>query len=144
MPLIGFGTYKTPPASTTEAVSLALQAGVRHIDGAQDYKNERELGVAVRESGIPRSELFLTSKISNENQGDLRKVTTSVKRTLKSLDTPYLDCLYVHTPLPGSSLRLSTYAALQQLKEEGFCRSVGVANYGVPHLDEIIASGLDA
>lgn len=73
----------------------------------------------------------------------LSQVTKSVKATLKSLDTAYLDCLYVHSPLPGSNLRLSTYAALQQLKEEGFCRSVGVANYGVSHLDEIVANGLD-
>mmetsp|Transcript_21230 Transcript_21230/g.44230 ORF Transcript_21230/g.44230 Transcript_21230/m.44230 type:complete len:360 (+) Transcript_21230:56-1135(+) len=143
MPLIGFGTYKTSPESTTEAVSLALESGVRHIDGAQDYLNEKEVGTAISNSGIPRSKLFLTSKISNSNQGQLRQVTKSVKATLKSLNTPYLDVIYVHSPLPGYNSRMSTYSALQQLKEEGFCRSVGVANYGIQHLDEIVAEGLD-
>ena len=74
MPSVGFGCYKTPPSSTTEAVSLALRAGVRHIDGAQDYGNEKEIGRAIRDIGMQRSKLFLTSKISNDNQGELRKV----------------------------------------------------------------------
>ena len=133
--------YKTSPEEAEASVAAALDAGYRHFDTALLYGNEAGVGAALSQSNVPRRKLFLTTKIPPKSKGgDVRK---ALKDSLKRLKTPYCDLCLVHSPIGGYQDRLVTYAALQALSEEGFCRSVGVANYGLRHLEEIQAEGLE-
>ena len=145
LPRVGFGTYNTPPSAAFTGVSLAIgECGVRHVDTAQEYGNERSVGSAIASSNVARSKICVSSKLRNSDQsGDFSSVKRSVKGTLKRLGLSYVDVMYIHSPLTDADRRVASYYALRTLQEEGYVGSVGVANYGVRHLDEIVAAGME-
>ncbi|KAF9522643.1 Aldo/keto reductase [Crepidotus variabilis] len=141
LPLLGFGVYQNDNAKPS--VLEALKAGYRHIDSAQMYKNEEAVGQAVRESGLKRSEIFITTKCFYVDHGyheTLRGVETSLAR----LNVDYIDLFLIHDPLSGKIKRLETYKALLEAKTAGKIRTVGVSNFNVQHLEEIKAAGFEA
>ncbi|KAI0728236.1 Aldo/keto reductase [Fomitopsis betulina] len=133
MPLLGFGVYQN--YTTHGSVLEALRSGYRHVDSAQAYRNEAHVGAAVKESGIPREEVFVTTKCINKTHGyesTLKGVDTSLER----FGFGYIDLFLIHDPMSGRERRLQTYKALQEARAEGKIRSVGVSNYGIKHLEE--------
>jgi 2,5-diketo-D-gluconate reductase A len=135
IPQFGFGVFQIPPADTVEAVSLALEAGYRHIDTAEMYGNEKEVGEAVRKSGLDRSEVFVTSKLANgaHEPGAARQAFTG---TLEALGFEYVDLFLIHWPLPtryGGDF-VSTWRALEEFYRDGRARSIGVSNFTAHHL----------
>ncbi|KZP01390.1 Aldo/keto reductase [Calocera viscosa TUFC12733] len=141
MPRLGFGVYQMRECAAP--IAAAFKAGYRHIDSAQIYRNEDQVGQAFTASGLPREEVFITTKVASRNQGH-SKTLASVDESLKKLGLDYVDLFLIHDPLSGKTKRLETYKALLEKKEAGKIRSVGVSNYGVPHLEEIKAAGLPA
>ncbi|CAG8511466.1 2648_t:CDS:2 [Ambispora leptoticha] len=138
IPLLGLGVYQAPPGVTTErAISWALKAGYRHIDTAALYGNEADVGIAIASSGIPRSEIFVTTKIWNSDQG-YSTTLRAAESSLAKLQTDYIDLLLLHSPLPGKKKRRESYLALQELVAFGKAKSIGVSNYGVHHLTEML------
>jgi diketogulonate reductase-like aldo/keto reductase len=136
MPLLGLGTYHVPQGKAgVETVKFALKVGYRLIDTASLYGNEREVGEAVRESGIPREEVFVTTKLWNDDHGYDRAVR-ACERSLKQLGLEYIDLYLIHWPVAG--LRKETWEAMVDLKKEGKCRSIGVSNYTIRHLQELM------
>jgi 2,5-diketo-D-gluconate reductase A len=138
IPQLGFGVFQIEPKDTTEAVGEALRIGYRHIDTAQMYGNEREVGEAVRASGLDRGEVFVTSKLSNASHepSDAREAFDG---TLSALGFDYVDLFLIHWPLPtryGGDF-VSTWKALEEFKREGRARSVGVSNFQVEHLERL-------
>ena len=149
IPQIGFGTLNVPPdrqptrentEKTAQVVGLALELGYRHIDTAQSYGNERGVGEAIAASGIPREELYITSKLGNGNHrpDDLRR---SFDETMAKLGLEQLDLFLIHWPLPTlyDGDFVSTWKAMVALVTEGRLRSAGVSNFQPDHLDRIIS-----
>ncbi len=137
IPQVGLGIWQVPEDTTAETVSAALRMGYRLIDGAAIYGNEEGLGEGVRASGVPRDEIFVTTKVWNTEQGHdacLRAVEGSLKRL--AMDSVEL-CL-IHWPVPDRNLYVDTWRALIRLKEEGRVRSIGVSNFMGDHLERII------
>jgi len=134
VPALGLGTYKLVGEAAYAPVRAALGCGYRHIDSASFYENEEAVGRAVRESGVPREEVFITSKVWNTEQGYDRTLQ-ACERSLARLGTDHLDLYLVHWPVPGK--RLETYRALERLYEEGRVRAIGVSNFTVRHLEEL-------
>lgn len=142
IPLLGFGVYLNRGNSCYSAVKTALEAGYRHIDSAIVYRNEAEVGKAVRESAIPREELFITSKATSRYAG--YDVTSRViDESLASFGFDYLDLFLIHDPYAGKEKRLESWKALIHKRDEGKLRTIGVSNYGVHHLEEIKEAGLE-
>ncbi|EIW82631.1 Aldo keto reductase [Coniophora puteana RWD-64-598 SS2] len=140
MPLLGFGVYQN--YTTKVSVLEAFQAGYRHIDTAQAYKNESGVGEAVRESGLKREEVFVTTKCINKTHGYDRTLK-GVDESLRRFGLDYIDLFLIHDPLSGPELRLATWKALLDARNQGKIRSVGVSNYNIRHLKEIAAAGLE-
>ena len=138
IPQLGFGVFQIPPEETAAAVGRALEVGYRHVDTAQMYGNEREVGEAVRASGLDRSEVFVTSKLSNafHRPDDARR---AFERSLSDLGFEYLDLFLVHWPLPTlyDGDLVSTWRALEELAADGRARSIGVSNFQVDHLERL-------
>ncbi len=133
IPQLGLGVWQAGGATKT-AVATALGAGYRHVDTAAVYGNEAPVGSAIAESGIPRSEVFVTTKLWNQNHGydaALRAFDTSLQR----LRLDYVDLYLIHWPVPG--LRLESWRALEELHASRRARSIGVSNFMVPHLEEL-------
>ena len=137
MPLFGLGTYQATRKGTEEAVLYALEIGYRLVDTAQMYGNEREVGNAVRRSGIPREEIFVTTKLNNSNHG-YERALTSLETSLDLMGLSYVDLFLIHWPVEG--LRGESWRALEKLLEEGKCRTIGVSNYTNGHLKELSQS----
>lgn len=139
IPQLGFGTYKITPESTFDIVSSALEIGYRHIDTAQMYGNEAEVGKAISESGIPRSEIFLTTKLNNGNHHpeDARR---SFAESLEKLQTDYVDLFLMHWPLPKlyNGEYTKTYAVMEEFFADKRARAIGVSNFEPHHLREIL------
>jgi diketogulonate reductase-like aldo/keto reductase len=134
IPQVGLGVWQAG-GGTKKAVLAALGAGYRHVDTAAVYGNEAQVGAALAESGVPREQLFVTSKLWNADQGydkALRAFDTSVKR----LKLEYLDLFLIHWPV--AELRLESWRALEQLAADKRVRSIGVSNFLVPHLAELV------
>ena len=131
--------FQIPPDRTAEAVTRALRVGYRHVDTAQMYGNEKEVGDAVRAAGIDRSEVFVTSKLSNaaHRPDDARRAFDG---TLEALGLGYVDLFLIHWPLPTlyDGDYVSTWRTVAEFAREGRARSVGVSNFQVPHLQRII------
>ncbi|TDL19111.1 Aldo/keto reductase [Rickenella mellea] len=140
MPLLGLGVFQNYDCFT--ACVAALKHGYRHIDTAQVYRNEAEVGRAVRESGVPREEIFITTKIIQGSFG-YQSTLATVEESLKKLGLSYIDLYLIHSPLSAKEKRVETYKALLEKKAEGKIRSVGVSNYGVKHLEEIRNAGFE-
>ena len=138
IPRLGLGMYQTPDGSAAHhAVSYALEVGYRHIDTAMMYGNEVSVGLAVRESGLPREEIFVTTKLWNDDHG-YESAVTAFHRSLEALDLEYIDLYLIHWPVEGK--RGDSWRALEKVYEEGLCRAIGVSNYMTWHLDELLAS----
>ncbi len=136
MPILGLGVYQSPPGRVTRnAVNFALRVGYRHVDTARIYGNEADVGEAVRESGVPRGDLFVTTKLWNSDQG-YDSTLRACEASLKRLGLDYLDLYLVHFPVPD--LRKETWGAMETLLEKGRCRAIGVSNFTLRHLEELI------
>lgn len=135
MPCMGFGTFRLVDARSS--VLCALEAGYRLIDTASMYGNEREVGEAVRKSGIPREEVFVTTKLWNTDHG-YERATAAFEESLRRLDLGYIDLYLVHWPVEG--LRMDSWSAMESLLAGGRCRAIGVSNYMVNHLEELMES----
>ncbi|MFN8576965.1 MAG: aldo/keto reductase [Candidatus Sericytochromatia bacterium] len=136
MPLFGLGVYQSDKGEETrKAVLDSLEAGYRHIDTAKFYQNEKDVGNAIKESGIPRSEIFVTTKLWNSDHGyDL--TLKAFEKSLEQLDLGYIDLYLVHWPVTG--LRNETWKAMEKIMESGKCKSIGVSNYTIKHLKELL------
>lgn len=136
IPILGLGTYLSKPGKETyNAVRYALDIGYRHIDTATLYANEQDIGKAIRDSGIPRDEIFVTTKVWNSDQG-YDKTIIAFHKSLKKLNLDYIDLYLIHWPQPGT--RNETWRALMNLYDEKKTRSIGVSNYTIHHLEELI------
>ncbi len=136
IPQLGFGVFQIPPAQTQDATAEALRIGYRHIDTAQMYRNEAGVGQAVRESGLPRDEVFVTSKLSNRFH-DTADALAAFDRSLSALDIGYLDLFLIHWPLATVSDFVPTWKALEQMLASGRVQAIGVSNFQVPHLERL-------
>ena len=137
IPQLGFGVFQIPPEQTKDATLSALEVGYRHIDTAEMYGNEKEVGEAVRESGIDRGEVFVTSKLNNGFHA-YDDALDAFDRTLKDLDLGYLDLFLVHWPLPGVGDYVETWKAMEKMYESGRVRAIGVSNFQPHHLRNIL------
>jgi 2,5-diketo-D-gluconate reductase A len=137
IPQLGFGTFQIAPDATRAATLAALEVGYRHVDTAQMYRNERQVGQAVRESGLDRSEVFVTSKLSNASHGHVATLE-GFQRTLDALDLGYLDLFLIHWPMPRHDDYVDTWQAIAHLYESGRVRSVGVSNFQIHHLRRLL------
>ncbi len=135
MPRLGLGVWKCVGPVAEKAVSSALEAGYRHIDTARIYENEAEVGRAIRASGIPREEIFVTTKVWTDDHG-YDNTLMAFDRSLKQLGLDYVDLYLSHFPVTNK--RLDTWRALERLEEEGLIRAAGVSNYTKEHLQEIL------
>ncbi|MGC5661593.1 aldo/keto reductase [Micromonospora sp. WMMD723] len=140
IPQLGFGVYQIEPKDTAEAVGRALEIGYRHIDTAEMYGNEAEVGEAVRACGLDRGEVFVTSKLNNgfHRPQDARRAFES---TLSALKMDYVDLFLIHWPLPTryDGDFVSTWKTLEEFQRDGRARSIGVSNFQVPHLERLAA-----
>jgi 2,5-diketo-D-gluconate reductase A len=136
IPQLGFGVFQVPPDETQRAVEDALAAGYRHLDTAAAYRNERGVAAGVAASGIPRGEIFITTKLWNSEQG-FDSTLAAFERSLEALDTDHVDLYLIHWPVPARDLYLDTWRAFERIKEEGGSRSIGVSNFRVEDLERL-------
>jgi 2,5-diketo-D-gluconate reductase A len=138
IPQLGFGVFQIPPEETKAATLTALEIGYRHIDTAEMYGNEEGVGQAVRESGIDRSEIFVTSKLNNGFH-DPDDAAAAFEVTLGTLDIDYVDLFLMHWPLPGVGDYVETWKAMEKMYESGKVRAIGVSNFKEHHLNRLFA-----
>lgn len=138
IPQFGFGVFQIEPARTAEAVRTALEAGYRHIDTAQGYGNEEGVGQAVRESGLPRDEVFITTKLINSRHG-YDEAIAALDESLQKLGLDYVDLYLLHWPRPHADRYVETWRAFEKILSDGKARSIGVSNFQVPHLQRLAA-----
>jgi 2,5-diketo-D-gluconate reductase A len=138
IPQLGFGVFQIPPADTKDATAAALEVGYRHIDTAEMYGNEEGVGQAVRASGIPREELFVTSKLNNGFHAP-EDALAAFEVTLGTLDIDYLDLFLIHWPLPNVGDFVETWKAMEHMYEGGKVRAIGVSNFQPHHLNRMLA-----
>lgn len=141
IPILGLGVFRAPPGPVTrQAVSWALEAGYRHIDTATYYENEADVGAAVRASGLPRDEVFVTTKLWYTDHG-FEPALKAARSSLERLGLGYIDLYLIHWPRADSPrARLDSWKALESLHREGVARAIGVSNYAVRHLEELLES----
>ena len=137
IPVVGLGTWKSEPGKTTsQAVLDSLEAGYRHIDTARAYDNETDVGRAVNDSGLPREDLFITTKLWNQHQG-YEEAIEACEKSLNRLNCDYIDLYLIHWPLREK--RNHSWKAFIELRDRGLCKSIGVSNFTIEHLAEIEA-----
>ena len=140
IPQLGFGVFQIEAGDTVEAVTRALDVGYRHIDTAEMYENEKQVGEAIAGSGVDRADVFVTSKLNNgfHEPDEARR---AFEGTLEALGFDYLDLFLIHWPLPTlyDGDFVSTWKVLEEFKEDGRARSVGVSNFQIPHLERLAA-----
>lgn len=140
IPRLGFGVYRSPTAQTVQSCLTALKAGYRHIDTAQFYGNEKEVGEAIRQSGLPRNEIFVTTKILTPDttvEDTYGKIIGSVNKIAG--ESGYVDLFLIHSSSSGPTGRKMLWQALERALEEGRVKSIGVSNFGVKHIEEMKA-----
>lgn len=138
IPQLGLGVYKVGSAEAARAVETAIDSGYRHVDTAAFYNNERGVGAGIAASGIPREDVFVTTKVWDTDHGydrTLRAFETS--RAKLGLD--YVDLYLIHWPVPSKDLYVETWRALERLRADGLVRSIGVSNFATHHLDRVLA-----
>lgn len=137
MPQLGFGLWRVPAGITATTTKAALKLGYRLVDGAAIYGNEEGLGEGLRASGLPRDQVFVTTKVWNSEQG-FDSTLRAAEASLKRLGLAHVDLLLVHWPCPAKELYVETWKALIRLRDEGRALSIGVSNFQEPHLRRII------
>ncbi|WP_394436077.1 aldo/keto reductase [Streptomyces sp. SGAir0957] len=137
IPQLGFGTFQIPPEDTRETTLAAIEAGYRHIDTAEMYGNEKGVGEAVRDSGVDRSEIFVTSKLNNgaHAHDDALK---AFDRTMEELGLDHLDLFLIHWPLPGKGDFVETWKAMEEIYRSGRAKAIGVSNFQPHHLRRLL------
>ena len=138
IPQLGFGVFLVPPEETKQAVTEALDAGYRLIDTAQGYRNEEGVGAAIAESDVPRDELFITTKLTNSEQG-YDTTLAAFDGSMDKLGIDVLDLFLIHWPLPMFDQYVETWRAFEKLLADGRVRSIGVSNFEIPHLQRLLA-----
>ncbi|MCL2781431.1 MAG: aldo/keto reductase, partial [Actinomycetia bacterium] len=133
MPLLGFGLFQVAPEDTVASVRAALQTGYRSIDTAALYRNEKEAGIAIGESGLAREDLFVTTKVWNTDQG-YDATLRAFDASLALLGLDHVDLYLIHWPMPARGLFVDTWRALERLAADGRARSIGVSNFKAAHL----------
>jgi 2,5-diketo-D-gluconate reductase A len=136
IPQVGFGVFQVPPDETQRAVEDALAAGYRHIDTAAAYRNERGVAAGIAASGVPRSEIFITTKLWNTEQG-FESTLAAFDKSIEALDTEQVDLYLIHWPAPARDLYLDTWRAFERIHAEGGARSIGVSNFRIPDLERL-------
>jgi diketogulonate reductase-like aldo/keto reductase len=137
IPQLGFGVFQVPPGDTAPAVADALRTGYRLIDTAAAYRNEAGVGEAIRDSGLARDEVFVTTKLWNNSHGR-DAARRAFERSLERLGFDYVDLYLIHWPVPSQGSYVETWEALTELRHDGRARSIGVSNFLVEHLERII------
>jgi diketogulonate reductase-like aldo/keto reductase len=140
IPQIGFGVFQVPPETTQSVVERALEAGYRHIDTAAAYNNEAGVGAAVRASGLPRDQVFITTKLRNGEQG-YGSALKAYDDSLARLGLDYADLYLIHWPNPAADKFVDSWRALERIYHEGRVRAIGVSNFLPEHLDRVLAEG---
>lgn len=136
IPIFGLGTYLNDNGKqANDSILYALEIGYRHIDTAAMYQNEEEVGTAIRESGIPRKEIFVTTKLWNSDHG-YDNTHKAFHRSLNHIGLDYIDLYLIHWPV--ENIRLESWRALEKIYNEGLCKSIGVSNYMDRHLEELL------
>jgi diketogulonate reductase-like aldo/keto reductase len=136
MPMLGLGVWQAAPGEATRrAVTAALAAGYRHVDTARAYRNEADVGAALRASGLPRRDVFVTTKLWNSDHG-YDPALRAIDASLAALGLEQVDLYLVHWPVEG--LRGETWRAMERILSDGKARAIGVSNYTVRHLDELL------
>lgn len=137
IPQLGFGVYKVPPDDTAEAVRTALEIGYRHVDTAAMYHNERGVGQCIRDAGIDRGDVFITSKLNNGvHEPDAAR--RAFDETLAELGSDYVDLYLIHWPAPQADRYVEAWRALEQLHADGRARAIGVSNFQPAHLRRLL------
>jgi 2,5-diketo-D-gluconate reductase A len=134
IPQLGFGVFQVPPEDTQETVEEALATGYRHIDTAAAYRNERGVGAAIAASGIPREEIFVTTKLWNSQQG-YESTLGAFTKSLDRLGLDQVDLYLIHWPMPTEGRALDTWRAFERIHEEGGARTIGVSNFRIEDLE---------
>jgi len=134
MPLLGFGTWRLAGQTAIDAIGVALAAGYRHLDTALIYRNEREVGVAVRGSGLARADVFLTTKLPPDRFGRARR---TLEESLRSLAVDQVDLYLLHWPPEDGSVGVEVWRELVRARDEGLARDIGVSNYSLHQIDQL-------
>ena len=136
IPQLGYGVFQIPPDETQRAVESALEADYRHIDTAAAYRNERGVAAGIAASGVPREEVFITTKLWNSEQG-FDSTLAAFDRSIEALDTDHVDLYLIHWPVPDRDLYLDTWRAFERIHAEGGARSIGVSNFRIADLERL-------
>ncbi len=137
IPQLGFGVFQVPPEETAEAVSRALETGYRHIDTAAAYRNETGVAQAIRDSGLKRDEVFVTTKCFNDDHG-FDEAKRALHESLERLDMEQVDLYLIHWPVPARDSYVETWRAFIEPQREGLVRSIGVSNFQPDHLRRLV------
>jgi 2,5-diketo-D-gluconate reductase A len=137
IPQLGFGVFMVDPTTTQKTVEQAIQAGYRHIDTATGYDNEQQVGAAIRACGLPRQDLFVTTKLRNDHHsaGD---ADGAFQRSFDALNIDYIDLYLIHWPMPKFDLYVKTWQQLEGFKAQGGTRAIGVSNFKIAHLQRLL------
>ncbi|MGW8331084.1 aldo/keto reductase [Streptomyces sp. NPDC055897] len=141
IPQLGFGTFQIPKDETRETTLAALEAGYRHIDTAQMYGNEKEVGQAVRDSGLDRGDVFVTSKLNNDAHAH-DDALAAFDRTMDELGLDHLDLFLIHWPLPGKGDFTETWQAMEEIYGSGRAKAIGVSNFQPHHLRRLMENSV--
>ncbi len=136
IPQLGYGVFQIPPDETQRAVEEALAAGYRHIDTAAAYRNERGVAAGIAASGVPREEIFITTKLWNSEQG-FDSTLAAFDRSIEALGTAHVDLYLIHWPVPARDLYLDTWRAFERIHAEGGAKSIGVSNFRIADLERL-------
>ncbi|MTE22808.1 aldo/keto reductase [Microbacterium sp. ZXX196] len=139
IPQLGFGVFLVPADEAEQAVSEALEVGYRHIDTAAIYRNEEGVGAAIAKSGIPREELFVTTKLWNDRQAG-EEPHAAIRESLDKLGLDYVDLYLTHWPTPEKKTFVNAWEKLVEIRDAGLSRSIGVSNHLPEHLDAVVAA----
>jgi 2,5-diketo-D-gluconate reductase A len=137
IPQLGLGVYKVPDAQAADTVQVALEVGYRHVDTAALYENERGVGEGLARAGLPRAEIFVTTKVWNDQHG-YDETLRAFDESLAKLRLDYVDLYLIHWPAPRQDRYIDTYRALETLRADGRARSIGVSNFHTHHLDRLL------
>jgi 2,5-diketo-D-gluconate reductase A len=138
IPQLGLGVFQVPNEQVAEVVRYGFEAGYRSIDTAAGYRNEEGVGEAIASSGLPREEVFVTTKLANSDHG-YDSVLKAFEESLSKLQLDYVDLYLIHWPMPGVNKYVETWRAFEKLQADGLARSIGVSNFLVPQLERLFA-----